>query len=81
MNFESIPPVWLDETDSTNAEAMRMLKRSMYNAAEQSWAHALEDIAARTAITDHHPDTKEGVAAFREKRTPHFNAWLEPKRD
>lgn len=26
MNFESIPPVWLDETDSTNAEAMRMLK-------------------------------------------------------
>lgn len=27
MNFESIPPVWLDETDSTNAEAMRMLKR------------------------------------------------------
>jgi BirA family biotin operon repressor/biotin-[acetyl-CoA-carboxylase] ligase len=27
MNFESITPVWLDETDSTNAEAMRMLKR------------------------------------------------------
>ncbi|MFN5620870.1 MAG: biotin--[acetyl-CoA-carboxylase] ligase [Flavobacteriales bacterium] len=28
MNFERIPPLWLDETDSTNAEAMRLLKRS-----------------------------------------------------
>ncbi len=72
---------WATEFATGPQVAMRMLKRSMYNAAEQSWAHALEDIAARTAITDHHPDTKEGVAAFREKRTPHFNAWLEPKRD
>lgn len=57
--------------------AMRMLKRSVYSAADQTWAAALEDIAARTAITDHHPDTREGVAAFREKRAPRFNAWLE----
>lgn len=57
--------------------AMRMLKRSVYSAADQTWAAALEDIAARTAITDHHPDTREGVAAFREKRQPRFNAWLE----
>ena len=28
MNFERNLPLWLDETDSTNAEAMRMLKRS-----------------------------------------------------
>jgi BirA family biotin operon repressor/biotin-[acetyl-CoA-carboxylase] ligase len=27
MNFERIPPIWLDETDSTNAEALRMLKQ------------------------------------------------------
>jgi 2-(1,2-epoxy-1,2-dihydrophenyl)acetyl-CoA isomerase len=54
-----------------------MLKRSVYSAADQTWAAALEDIAARTAITDHHPDTREGVAAFREKRAPRFNAWLE----
>ncbi len=57
--------------------AMRMLKRSIYHAAESTFAHALEDIAARTAVTDHHPDAREGVAAFNEKRAPRFNEWLE----
>lgn len=52
--------------------AMRMLKRSLYVAAEASFGIALEDIAARTAITDHLPDAREGVAAFREKRSPKF---------
>jgi len=52
--------------------AMRMLKRSIYNAAELSMAQALEDIATKTAITDHHPDAKEGGTAFREKRDPKF---------
>jgi 2-(1,2-epoxy-1,2-dihydrophenyl)acetyl-CoA isomerase len=52
--------------------AMRMLKRSLYNAAELSLTHAFDDIAARTALTDHHPDVREGVAAFREKRPPKF---------
>ncbi len=56
--------------------AMRLLKRSLYNAAEQSWGHACEDIAARTAISDHHPDSREGVAAWREKREPKFNRGL-----
>ncbi len=56
--------------------AMRLLKRSLYNAAELSWAHACEDIAARTAITDHHPDSREGVTAWREKREPRFNRGL-----
>jgi BirA family biotin operon repressor/biotin-[acetyl-CoA-carboxylase] ligase len=27
MNFERLTPLWLDETDSTNAEAMRLLKQ------------------------------------------------------
>ena len=53
--------------------AMRMLKRSIYNAAEMSFASALDDIAAKTAVTDHHPDAREGMAAFREKRKARFN--------
>ena len=57
--------------------AMRMLKRSLHNAAELPWNAALDDIAAKTAIVDHHPDAQEGVSAFKEKREPKFNAWLE----
>jgi 2-(1,2-epoxy-1,2-dihydrophenyl)acetyl-CoA isomerase len=57
--------------------SMRLLKRSVYNAAELSWEQALDEIAAKTAISDHHPDTREGVAAFHDKRDPTFNAWLD----
>jgi 2-(1,2-epoxy-1,2-dihydrophenyl)acetyl-CoA isomerase len=57
--------------------AMRFLKRSIYNAAELTFEHALDEIAAKTAVSDHHPDSREGVAAFREKRAPRFNRWLE----
>ncbi len=57
--------------------AMRFLKRSIYNAAELSFEQALDEIAAKTAVSDHHPDSREGVAAFREKRAPRFNRWLE----
>ena len=57
--------------------SMRLLKRSVYNAAELSWEQSLDEIAAKTGISDHHPDAREGVAAFREKRTPRFNAWLD----
>lgn len=66
-----------DEMANGPQVAMRMLKRSVYNAAESSFALALEDIAARTAVTDHHPDAKDGAKSFAEKRPPHFNAWLE----
>jgi 2-(1,2-epoxy-1,2-dihydrophenyl)acetyl-CoA isomerase len=53
--------------------AMRLLKRSIYNAAELDFVHALDDIASKTAITDHHPDAREGGASFREKRSAKFN--------
>lgn len=56
--------------------AMRLLKRSIYAAAELSFAQSLDEIAAKTAVSDHHPDVREGVQAWREKREPQFNAWL-----
>jgi 2-(1,2-epoxy-1,2-dihydrophenyl)acetyl-CoA isomerase len=57
--------------------AMRLLKRSIYNAAEMTFDQALDDIASKTMMADHHPDAREGVAAFRDKRRPRFNQWLE----
>ncbi len=57
--------------------AMRLLKRSIYNAAELTFEQACDEIAARTAVVDHHPDAQDGVAAFNEKRPARFNAWLE----
>jgi 2-(1,2-epoxy-1,2-dihydrophenyl)acetyl-CoA isomerase len=59
--------------------AMRLLKRSIYNAAELTFAHALDEIAAKTAVSDHHPDAIEGMRAFAEKRSPRFNQALRPK--
>jgi 2-(1,2-epoxy-1,2-dihydrophenyl)acetyl-CoA isomerase len=61
--------------------ALRMLKRSIYNAAESSFVQALDDIAVRTAVTDHHPDARDGARAFIEKRAPRFNAWLDKASD
>ena len=58
--------------------AMRLLKRSIYTAAESSFGHALDDIATKTAISDHHPDAQAGGRSFREKRPAQFNEWLEP---
>jgi len=57
--------------------AMRMLKRSIHLAASLTWDQSLDEIAAKTAITDHLPDAREGGSAFLEKRQPHFNAWLD----
>ena len=78
---EAVPPEQLmDRALALAAEmadgpqvAMRLLKRSVYNAAEQTFAHALDDIAAKTAISDHHPDAREGMRAFQEKRPAKFS--------
>ena len=53
--------------------SMRLLKRSIYNAAQLSWEQSLDEIASKTAVSDHHPDAEEGVAAFVEKREARFN--------
>lgn len=57
--------------------AMRLLKQSVYNAADMAFPQALDDIASKTAISDQQPDAEEGVMAWREKRTPKFNRWIE----
>ena len=56
--------------------AMRLMKRSVYQAAELSFEQACEDIASKTAISDHHPDSRAGVEAFRQKQPAAFNEWL-----
>jgi len=57
--------------------AMRMLKQSIYRAAELNMDASMDEIAAKTAIVDHHPDVIEGKRAFTDKITPKFNRWLE----
>ena len=66
-----------DELASGPQVSMRLLKRSIYNAAQLSFEQSLDEIASKTAISDHHPDAREGGAAFLEKREPKFNVWLE----
>jgi 2-(1,2-epoxy-1,2-dihydrophenyl)acetyl-CoA isomerase len=53
--------------------ATRLLKRAIYIAAESNFEQALDDIATKTAISDYHPDSKEGVQAWQQKRAPRFN--------
>ncbi len=57
--------------------AMRMLKQSIYKAAELSMEASMDEIAAKTAIVDHHPDVQEGKRAFTDKIKPEFNKWLD----
>ena len=52
---------------------MRLLKRALYNAADLTLAQAGDDIATKTAISDHHPDAHEGRLSFKEKRKARFN--------
>ena len=66
-------------TDIANGTqvAQRLLKSSVYNAADMIFEQSLDEIAAKTAISDHHEDAREGALAFKEKRPAHFNRWLE----
>ena len=70
---------WATELANGPQVSMRLLKRSVYNAGELTWNQSLDEIAAKTAISDHHPDAREGVSAFHEKREAEFNAWLAGK--
>ena len=75
--LEARTEAWAAELAHGPQVSMRLLKRSVYNAAELTWSQALDEIAAKTAISDHHPDAREGVQAFHEKREAKFNDWLE----
>jgi 2-(1,2-epoxy-1,2-dihydrophenyl)acetyl-CoA isomerase len=57
--------------------AMRLLKRATYRAARQTFDEAGDDIAVRTAVSDFHPDAREGGPAWLRHEAPVFNAWLE----
>jgi 2-(1,2-epoxy-1,2-dihydrophenyl)acetyl-CoA isomerase len=71
-----------DELADGPQVAMRLLKRAVYNAAHLSFDQAAEDIATKTAISDHHTDAIDGSVAFRHKQPPSFNTWLsEPHPD
>ena len=78
--LESRTMAWAQELANGPQVSMRLLKRSIYNAGELGWSQALDEIAAKTAISDHHPDAREGVSAFHDKREASFNAWLENDR-
>lgn len=52
--------------------ALRLLKHAIDNAADMTFEQAAMDIAARTAVSDHHPDSTEGWQAFRDRRKPKF---------
>lgn len=56
--------------------AMRVLKKAVYNAAEMTFEQAGDDIASKTAITDHHQDAIDGAPAFFRKEPAEFNKWL-----
>lgn len=61
--------------------AMRMLKRALYRAADSNLPEAMEDIALRTAISNFHSDTREGLEAFRANRSPRYNQDGQPGDD
>jgi 2-(1,2-epoxy-1,2-dihydrophenyl)acetyl-CoA isomerase len=46
-----------------------LLKRSTHNAIDLSFEQALDEIAAKTAVTDHHPDTRDGADVSRLRAT------------
>lgn len=57
--------------------AMRLLKRAVYNAAEYTFSQAMDDIASKTAVSDHQPDAVEGRESFSSHKKPRFNRWLD----
>ena len=53
--------------------AIRLLKRSIYNAADMTFEQSLDEIASKTAISDHHPDAR--ALLHLRKATAKFNAF------
>jgi enoyl-CoA hydratase/carnithine racemase len=65
----------VSETSPISVAMNRQLMWRMLGAPHPAYAHRLESRALSARFT--HPDSKEGVAAFREKRKPEFDKRLD----
>ena len=65
------PAVKIEATKGYGAEVV------LYDRYSESREEIGQDIATKTAISDHHPDAEAGARSFREKRPARFNDWLD----
>ena len=63
---------WADKLAAGPPIAIRITKRMMYKQQTMSLENALEDAAMAVMLTNYCDDVKEGIEAFHQKRTPHF---------
>jgi enoyl-CoA hydratase/carnithine racemase len=63
---------WAEKLAAGPPIAIRLAKRMMHKQLSMNMDSALEDAAMATLVANYTEDVKEGIAAFHEKRKPHF---------